>query len=165
MAPGSSHNLAVSALQESTRELDLALLLQSASAEQKLGWELLLQLLYQALEYRCDQITLEPEQSAWRTRFFSADKNVEQIEYDFASLQQLANNLSNILKPPADDSGRLHSVLARVDKQRYLVTVTQLPGVDGVMFSLTMEPWQPMPSSLNELRLPAEIDRRIREYL
>ncbi len=157
--------MAVSALQESTRELDLALLLQSASAEQKLGWELLLQLLYQALEYRCDQITLEPEQSAWRTRFFSADKNVEQIEYDFASLQQLANNLSNILKPPADDSGRLHSVLARVDKQRYLVTVTQLPGVDGVMFSLTMEPWQPMPSSLNELRLPAEIDRRIREYL
>ena len=165
VAPGSSINLAVSQLQETTRELDLSLLIQGASVEQKVGWDLLSRLLRQALEYRCDQITIEPEQSCWRTRFFAGDKNVEQIEYDVASLQQLANNLSARLKPLSNESGRLHSVLARVDKQRYLIIVTQLPGVDGVMFTLTMEPWQPMPSSFNELQLPSEIDRRIRHWL
>lgn len=165
MAPGSSINLAVSQLQETTRELDLTLLLQDASAEQKVGWELLSQLLRQALENRCDQVRIEPEQSCWRIRFFAADKHLEQIEYDVAPLQQLANNLSTGLKPLSDDSGRLHSVLARVNMQRYVIMVSQLPGVDGVMFTLSIEPWQPMPSSFNELQLPSEIDRRIRNWL
>ncbi|MEE9332759.1 MAG: ATPase, T2SS/T4P/T4SS family [Granulosicoccaceae bacterium] len=165
MAPSSTNNLAVAPLQETTRELDLSLLLQGASVEQKVGWELLSQLLRQALEYRCDQITIEPEHSCWRTRFFAADKNVEHIEHDVASLLQLANNLSSELIRSSDESGRLHSVLAWVGKQRYLMIFTQLPGVDGVIFSVTIEPWQPMPSSFNELRLPSTLDRRIRHWL
>ena len=165
MAPSNTSSLAVPQLQETAREQDLSLLLQSASAEQKIGWEQLSQLLRQALEHRCDQITIEPEQSCWRTRFFALDKSVEQIEYEVAALEQLANNLSTNLKLPSDDSGRLHSVLARVDQKRYQILVSQLPSVDGTMFTLTIEPWQPMPSSFNELQLPTEIDRRIRHWL
>ncbi len=166
MAPSNINNLALSQpQQEPTRELDLSLLLQSAGAEQKLGWELLAQLLRQATEFRCSQITIEPEQQCWRTRFFATDKNVEQVDYSVEHLQQLASNLSTGLKPPSDDSGRLYPVHARLDQQRYLISVNQLPGVEGAMFTLTIERWQPMPSSLNELQLPTEIDRRIRHWL
>lgn len=165
MAPSSINNLAVSQLQDTERELDLSLLLQAATGQQKAGWEMLLQLLRQALEYRCDHLTIEPDHSCWRTRYFAADRNIEQIEYEFASLQLLCSNLTSALNHPSGEPGRLRSVLAQVEQQRYLVQVFQLPCVDGSVFSLTIEPWQPMPCSLNELQLPAAIDRRIRHWL
>jgi len=165
VAPNSTNNLAAAQPNETTRELDLSLLLQASRAEQKRGWERLSQLVRQALDYRCNQITIEPEQHCWRTRFFAIDKNVEHIDYDTTELQQLADNFSTELNPTADDSGPLHSVLIRVKQQRYLILINQLPGVDGATYSLTLEPWQPMPSSLNDLQLPSEIDRRIRHWL
>jgi len=137
------------------RELDLALLQQAADGPQKAGWEKLTQLLHQAIQHRCDQVTIEPDADCWRIRFRADDINIEQIETELTQLQQLSDNLSV----------ESQSILARVDQQRYLVEIIDIPCVEGSMYTLTLEPWQPLPHSLNDLQLPSAIDRRIRHWL
>jgi len=146
-------------------ELDLTLLQQAADGPQKAGWDKLAQLLHEAIQHRCDQITIEPDDGSWRTRFFAHDRHIEQIQHDMAELSFLSDNLSRDLRDSNNHHDRLRPLLAQVDQQRYIVEATQLPCMKGSMFTLSLKPWQPLPSSFNELQLPSGIDRRIRHWL
>lgn len=139
--------------------------MQSATEAQRRSWDLFLSLLTQATAARCDHITLEPDSNCWRIRFFAADSNIEQIEYEFLELQRLIETL--LSQTCLDDvtSGQLQPLIASVNGQRYLIRLRHLQAKNGVMLSAMIDAWRPMPSTLNDLQLPDPIDRKIRRWI
>lgn len=165
MALGSSKKLADSPLTGESRELDLSILMQSASDTQRQSWDLFLSLLKQAVAARCDHMTIEPDSNCWRIRFFAADSNFEQIEYEFLELQRLTQTILSQTCLSDADNGLLHPLMASVNGKRYLIRLRHLQATTSVMLSVTIDPWQPMPSTLNDLQLPGSIDRKIRRWI